>query len=55
MSLVQAGKPVELGAKLSLVSCFDGYALLDSISWNNFNESGDFKAQIEADRKFTAS
>ena len=51
---VKTGKPVELGAKLS-ASCFEGYALLDKISWDNFNESGDFKSQIEAYRKFTGS
>jgi transposase, IS5 family len=43
----KAGTPVEFGAKLS-VSCIDGYAFLDRISWDNFNESGDLKAQIEA-------
>ena len=43
----KAGKPVEFGAKLS-ASCFDGYVFLDHISWDNFNESGDFKAQVEA-------
>jgi len=50
----KTGKPVEFGAKLS-ASCFEGYALLDKISWDNFNESGDFKSQIEAYRKFTGS
>jgi len=48
----KAGKPVEFGAKLS-ASCFEGYAFLDRISWDNFNESRDFKAQIEAYRDFT--
>jgi hypothetical protein len=48
----KAGKPVEFGAKLS-VSCFEGYVFLDRISWDNFNESGDLKAQIEAYRHFT--
>ena len=37
----KAGKPVEFGAKLS-VSCYDGYVFLDKLSWENFNESGDF-------------
>ena len=50
----KAGKAVEFGAKLS-ASCFEGYAILDLISWNNFNESGDFKAQVEAYRDFTGS
>ena len=50
----KAGKPVEFGAKLS-ASCFEGYVFLDRLSWDNFNESGDFKAQIEAYYKFTGS
>jgi len=48
----KAGKTVEFGAKLA-ASCFEGYIFLDRISWDNFNESGDFKAQIEAYRHFT--
>jgi hypothetical protein len=47
----KAGKPVEFGAKFS-ASCIDGYIFLDRISWDNFNESGDLKAQIEAYRLF---
>ncbi len=43
----KAGTPVEFGAKLS-VSCIDGYVVLDRISCDNFNESGDLKSQIEA-------
>lgn len=50
----KAGQAVEFGAKLS-ASCFEGYALLDFISWNSFNESGDLKDQIEAYRDFTGS
>ena len=50
----KAGKPVEFGAKLS-ASYFEGYVFLDRLSWDNFNESGDFKAQIEAYYKFTGS
>ena len=50
----KAGQPVELGAKLS-ASSFEGYVFLDRISWDNFNESGDFKAQVEAYRNFTGS
>ncbi len=42
----KAGKPVEFGAKLS-VSCVDNYVFLDRISWDNFNESGDLKSQVE--------
>ena len=48
----KAGKPVEFGAKLS-VSCFNQYVFLDHLSWDNFNESGDFKTQVEAYKKFT--
>ncbi|MDJ0591743.1 MAG: IS5 family transposase [Pleurocapsa sp. MO_226.B13] len=48
----KAGKPVEFGAKLA-VSCFDNYVFLDYLSWNNFNESGNFKTQIEAYKSFT--
>ncbi len=50
----KAGKPVEFGAKIS-ASYFDGYVFLDRISWDNFNESGDLKSQIEAYYKFTGS
>ena len=49
---VKAGKPVEFGAKLA-VSCFDNYVFLDHLSWDNFNESGDFQDQIEAYKNFT--
>ena len=48
----KAGKPVEFGAKLS-VSCFENYVFLDHLSWDNFNESGDFKKQVEAYKNFT--
>lgn len=48
----KAGKSVEFGAKLS-ASCFDGYVFLDHISWDNFNESGDLKDQIEAFKNYT--
>ncbi len=48
----KAGKPVEFGAKLS-ASVRDGYAFLDRISWDNFNEAGDLKAQIEAFKQHT--
>jgi transposase, IS5 family len=46
----KAGKPREFGAKLS-VSCVDNYVFLDRISWENFNESCDLKAQVEKYRK----
>ena len=48
----KAGKAVEFGAKLS-ASCFDGYVFLDHISWDNYNESGDLKAQVEAFKTYT--
>ena len=48
----KAGRPVEFGAKLS-VSCFDEYVFLDHARWDNFNESGDLKDQIEAYKNFT--
>ena len=48
----KAGKAVEFGAKLS-ASYFYGYVFLDRISWNNFNESGDLKAQIESFKNYT--
>ena len=48
----KAGKAVEFGAKLS-ASYFDGYVFLDRISWNNFNESGDLKTQIESFKNYT--
>lgn len=48
----KAGKAVEFGAKLS-ASCFEGYVFLDHISWDNFNESGDLKVQVESYKNFT--
>ncbi len=48
----KAGKPVEFGAKLS-VSCFENYVFLDHLSWDNFNESGDLKSQIEEYKNYT--
>ena len=48
----KAGTPVEFEAKLS-VSLRDGYVFLDRISWDNFNESTDFQAQVEAFKQAT--
>ena len=48
----KAGKSVEFGAKLS-ASCFKGYVFLNRMSWDNFNELGDLKAQVEAYYRFT--
>ncbi len=42
----KSGTPVEFGAKLS-VSCVDGQAFLDHLSWDNFNESEDLQQQVE--------
>jgi len=42
--------PVEFGAKLS-VSCFNGCVFLDTLSWDNFNESTHLQEQVEAFRK----
>jgi hypothetical protein len=49
---VKAGKSVEFGAHLS-ASCRNGYVFLDRISWDNFNESGDLKTQVEEFQRFT--
>jgi transposase, IS5 family len=48
----KAGKAVEFGAKLS-ASYYNGYVFLDHISWDNFNESGDLKAQVEGFKNYT--
>jgi transposase, IS5 family len=42
----KAGAPVEFGAKLS-VSYRNGFVFVDRLSWDNFNESGDLKLQVE--------
>jgi transposase, IS5 family len=43
----KAGTNVEFGAKLS-VSLWNGYAFLDRVSWDNFNESGDLTGQVKS-------
>lgn len=48
----KAGKSTEFGAKLS-ASCIDGYVFLHRISWDNYNESGDLKAQVEEFKNYT--
>ncbi len=48
----KAGKSVEFGAKIS-ASCVDGYIFLDRVSWENFNESKDFKKQVEKYKEYT--
>jgi len=45
----KAQASTEFGAKLS-VSLVKGFAFVDRIGWDNYNESGDLKAQIEAYR-----
>jgi len=42
----KAGKKVEFGAKLS-VSLVNGFAYLDNLSWDAFNEGNDLPGQIE--------
>ena len=42
----KAGASVEFGAKIEL-ALVDGYAFIDHLSWENFNESSSLKAQIE--------
>ena len=34
-------------------SCFEGYVFLNRLSWNNYNECGDLKAQVEAYKEYT--
>ena len=42
----KAGKPTEFGSKLQ-VSLVDGFAFLDKLSWDNFNESTELQASVE--------
>lgn len=46
----KAGTPVEFGAKMAL-SCVSGYALLERLDWNAFNESTDLVEQVERYRQ----
>ena len=48
----KAKADTEFGAKLS-ASVFEGYVLLSRLSWNNYNESGDLKAQVESYKEYT--
>ena len=48
----KAGATTESGAKLS-VSCFEGWVLLERLSWDNYNESLDLKNQIESYKELT--
>lgn len=48
------GKPAaktEFGAKISVSHVHEGYVLLDRLSWDAYNESGDFIEQVETYRK----
>ena len=42
----------EFGAKIS-VSCCNGYAFVERISWESYNESSDLKMQVEAYKDLT--
>jgi hypothetical protein len=42
----KASAATEFGAKIS-ASLVDGFAFVDRISWDNYNEAGDLKEQIE--------
>ena len=42
----KARSKVEFGAKIS-VSLVNGFSFVDRISWDNYNESGDLKSQID--------
>ena len=46
----KAGTPVEFGAKIAL-SCVSGYAVLERLSWEAFNEAGDLIEQVERYRE----
>ena len=46
----KAGRDTEFGAKLS-ISVIDGFAFVDRLSWENYNESGDLEDQIETFRR----
>ena len=48
----KARQGTEFGAKIS-ASSYDGFVFLDHISWDNFYESKDLKAQVEAFKSHT--
>lgn len=48
----KAGANTEFGAKLS-ASCFEGFVLLERLSWDNYNESLDLKSHIESYKELT--
>jgi IS5 family transposase len=47
----KSGKAVEFGAKLSVSHLAEGYVVIDKLSWNGYNESGDLTGQIERYRR----
>lgn len=48
----KAGANTEFGAKLS-ASCFEGFVLLERLSWDNYNESLDLRSHIESYKELT--
>lgn len=46
----KAKSPVEFGAKIS-VALVDGFAFVDRINWEAYNESGDLQTQVERYRQ----
>ena len=48
----KAKADTEFGAKLSAIS-FEGYVFVERLSWNNYNEGGDLKAQVEVYKEYT--
>jgi len=48
----KARQNTEFGAKIS-ASYYDGFVFLDRLSWDNFNESKDLKAQVETFKDYT--
>ncbi len=45
--LGKIGKSTEFGAKISVSMTADGFAFVDRIGWDAFNESADLKRQVE--------
>ena len=48
----KAAAETEFGAKIS-VGMIEGYAFMDRLSWDNYNESGDLQEQVERYRERT--
>jgi len=47
----KAAAKTEFGAKLSVSHVHDGYVLLDTLSWDAYNESGELVEQVETYKK----